>query len=161
MGKGTSLQTLDTSMIDSGLWNVIQSSICLLQLTITVSLYSNLSASALRSCFMLTTYITPREQYVRQYDLNMDSDVGVFSVRKLGYQYIQPQMLSFNTAEHTCIPPPLALSLKVEMSLTWACPKSLRFGEQLRPLSELTHCSSCHKFSQYRYHADIISQQQA
>ncbi|KAF8531096.1 coatomer subunit alpha-2 [Gautieria morchelliformis] len=44
-----------------------------------------------------------RDKYVRQYDLNTGSDVGVLSVRKLGNQYVQPRTLSFNPAERSVI----------------------------------------------------------
>ncbi|KAF8512519.1 coatomer subunit alpha-2 [Hysterangium stoloniferum] len=44
-----------------------------------------------------------RDKYVRQYDLNTGSDVGVLSVRKLGSQYVQPRTLSFNPAERSVI----------------------------------------------------------
>ncbi|KAG8983255.1 hypothetical protein FRB90_006177, partial [Tulasnella sp. 427] len=44
-----------------------------------------------------------RDKYVRQYDLNSGSDVGVLSVRKLGSQWVQPRTLSFNPAERAVI----------------------------------------------------------
>lgn len=44
-----------------------------------------------------------RDKYVRQYDLNSGSDVGVLSVRKLGNQWVQPRTLSFNPAERAVI----------------------------------------------------------
>ncbi|KIO31399.1 hypothetical protein M407DRAFT_14100 [Tulasnella calospora MUT 4182] len=44
-----------------------------------------------------------RDKYVRQYDLNTGSDVGVLSVRKLGSQWVQPRTLSFNPAERAVI----------------------------------------------------------
>ncbi|KAG9045365.1 hypothetical protein FS837_006434 [Tulasnella sp. UAMH 9824] len=44
-----------------------------------------------------------RDKYVRQYDLNTGSDVGVLSVRKLGSQWVQPRTLSYNPAERAVI----------------------------------------------------------
>ncbi|GJJ15119.1 hypothetical protein Clacol_009394 [Clathrus columnatus] len=44
-----------------------------------------------------------RDKYVRQYDFNTGSDVGVLSVRKMGSQYVQPRTLSFNPAERSVV----------------------------------------------------------
>lgn len=40
-----------------------------------------------------------RDKYVRAYDFNTGSDIGLLSVRKLGSPYVPPRTLSFNPAE--------------------------------------------------------------
>ncbi|KAF8649608.1 hypothetical protein AX16_005698 [Volvariella volvacea WC 439] len=44
-----------------------------------------------------------RDKYVRSYDFNSGSDVGLLSVRKFGSPYIPPRTLSFNPAERAVI----------------------------------------------------------
>ena len=40
------------------------------------------------------------DKYVRAYDINTGSSIGLFSVRKFGSPYIPPRTLSSNPAEH-------------------------------------------------------------
>jgi len=49
-----------------------------------------------------TLYYT-RDKYVRAYDFNTGSDIGLLSVRKLGSPYVPPRTLSFNPAERAVI----------------------------------------------------------
>lgn len=44
-----------------------------------------------------------RDKYVRAYDFNSSSDIGLLSVRKLGSPYVPPRTLSFNPAERAVI----------------------------------------------------------
>ncbi|KZT25720.1 coatomer subunit alpha-2 [Neolentinus lepideus HHB14362 ss-1] len=44
-----------------------------------------------------------RDKYVRSYDLNTGSDIGLLSVRKFGSPYVPPRTLSFNPAEHAVL----------------------------------------------------------
>lgn len=44
-----------------------------------------------------------RDKYVRSYDFNSSSDIGLLSVRKLGSPYIPPRTLSYNPAEKAVI----------------------------------------------------------
>jgi coatomer subunit alpha len=44
-----------------------------------------------------------RDKYVRAYDFNAGSDIGLLSVRKFGSPYIPPRTLSFNLAERAVI----------------------------------------------------------
>ncbi|KAF7983484.1 hypothetical protein HWV62_21792 [Athelia sp. TMB] len=44
-----------------------------------------------------------RDKYVRSYDFNTGSDIGLLSVRKLGSPYVPPRTLSFNPAERAVI----------------------------------------------------------
>lgn len=44
-----------------------------------------------------------RDKYVRSYDFNTGSDVGLLSVRKFGSPYLPPRTLSFNPAERAVI----------------------------------------------------------
>lgn len=44
-----------------------------------------------------------RDKYVRQYDFNTGSDVGVLSVRKFGSLYVPPRTLSYNPAERAVV----------------------------------------------------------
>jgi len=44
-----------------------------------------------------------RDKYVRAYDFNTGSDIGLLSVRKFGSPYIPPRTLSFNPAERAVI----------------------------------------------------------
>ncbi|ESK90725.1 coatomer alpha subunit [Moniliophthora roreri MCA 2997] len=44
-----------------------------------------------------------RDKYVRSYDFNSASDIGLLSVRKLGSPYVPPRTLSFNPAERAVI----------------------------------------------------------
>lgn len=72
-----------------------------------------------------------RDKYVRQYDINTGSDVGVLSVRKLGNQYVQPRTLSFNPAERAVIVTSNSDNGIFELS---ALPKDV--GGELRDSSE-------------------------
>jgi coatomer subunit alpha len=49
-----------------------------------------------------TLYYT-RDKYVRAYDFNTGSDIGLLSVRKFGSPYVPPRTLSFNPAERAVI----------------------------------------------------------
>ncbi|KAK7435504.1 hypothetical protein VKT23_019626 [Stygiomarasmius scandens] len=44
-----------------------------------------------------------RDKYVRSYDFNSASDIGLLSVRKFGSPYMPPRTLSFNPAERAVI----------------------------------------------------------
>ncbi|KAF8889702.1 coatomer WD associated region-domain-containing protein [Infundibulicybe gibba] len=44
-----------------------------------------------------------RDKYVRTYDFNSGSDLGLLSVRKFGSPYVPPRTLSFNPAERAVI----------------------------------------------------------
>jgi coatomer protein complex subunit alpha (xenin) len=44
-----------------------------------------------------------RDKYVRSYDFNTGSDVGLLSVRKFGSPYLPPRTISFNPAERAVI----------------------------------------------------------
>lgn len=44
-----------------------------------------------------------RDKYVRAYDINTGSDIGLLSVRKFGSPYVPPRTLSFNPAERSVI----------------------------------------------------------
>lgn len=44
-----------------------------------------------------------RDKYVRSYDLNTSSDLGLLSVRKFGSPYVPPRTISFNPAERSVI----------------------------------------------------------
>lgn len=44
-----------------------------------------------------------RDKYVRSYDFNTGSDIGLLSVRKFGSPYVPPRTLSFNPAERAVI----------------------------------------------------------
>jgi coatomer protein complex subunit alpha (xenin) len=44
-----------------------------------------------------------RDKYVRAYDFNTGSDIGLLSVRKFGSPYVPPRTLSFNPAERAVI----------------------------------------------------------
>jgi coatomer protein complex subunit alpha (xenin) len=44
-----------------------------------------------------------RDKYVRAYDFNNGSDIGLLSVRKFGSPYVPPRTLSFNPAERGVI----------------------------------------------------------
>ncbi|KAF9236643.1 coatomer WD associated region-domain-containing protein [Melanogaster broomeanus] len=44
-----------------------------------------------------------RDKYVRAYDFNTGSDLGLLSVRKFGSPYVPPRTLSFNPAERAVI----------------------------------------------------------
>jgi coatomer protein complex subunit alpha (xenin) len=44
-----------------------------------------------------------RDKYVRAYDFNTGSDVGLLSVRKFGSPYLPPRTLSFNPAERSVL----------------------------------------------------------
>lgn len=44
-----------------------------------------------------------RDKYVRSYDLNTGSDIGLLSVRKFGSPYVPPRTLSFNPAERAVL----------------------------------------------------------
>lgn len=44
-----------------------------------------------------------RDKYVRAYDFNTGSDIGLLSVRKFGSPYLPPRTLSFNPAERAVI----------------------------------------------------------
>ncbi|EGN92902.1 hypothetical protein SERLA73DRAFT_65083 [Serpula lacrymans var. lacrymans S7.3] len=44
-----------------------------------------------------------RDKYVRAYDFNSGSDIGLLSVRKFGSPYVPPRTLSFNPAERAVI----------------------------------------------------------
>ncbi|KAJ3535115.1 hypothetical protein NM688_g7025 [Phlebia brevispora] len=44
-----------------------------------------------------------RDKYVRQYDINTGSDVGLLSVRKFGSPYVPPRTLSYNPAERAVV----------------------------------------------------------
>ncbi|TCD66559.1 hypothetical protein EIP91_001227 [Steccherinum ochraceum] len=44
-----------------------------------------------------------RDKYVRAYDINTGSDIGLLSVRKFGSPYIPPRTLSYNPAERAVV----------------------------------------------------------
>ncbi|KAL4254742.1 Coatomer subunit alpha [Abortiporus biennis] len=44
-----------------------------------------------------------RDKYVRQYDINTGSDIGLLSVRKFGSPYVPPRTLSYNPAERAVV----------------------------------------------------------
>jgi coatomer protein complex subunit alpha (xenin) len=44
-----------------------------------------------------------RDKYVRAYDFNTGSDIGLLSIRKFGSPYVPPRTLSFNPAERAVI----------------------------------------------------------
>lgn len=44
-----------------------------------------------------------RDKYVRAYDINTGSDIGLLSVRKFGSPYVPPRTLSFNPAERAVL----------------------------------------------------------
>jgi coatomer protein complex subunit alpha (xenin) len=44
-----------------------------------------------------------RDKYVRAYDFNSGSDIGLLSVRKFGSPYVPPRTLSFNPAERAML----------------------------------------------------------
>jgi coatomer subunit alpha len=44
-----------------------------------------------------------RDRYVRSYDINTGSDIGLLSVKKFGSPYIPPRTLSFNPAEKAVV----------------------------------------------------------
>ncbi|KAL6302657.1 coatomer WD associated region-domain-containing protein [Sparassis latifolia] len=44
-----------------------------------------------------------RDKYVRAYDLNTGSDIGLLSVRKFGSPYVPPRTLSYNPAERAVV----------------------------------------------------------
>ncbi|KAI0301648.1 coatomer subunit alpha-2 [Multifurca ochricompacta] len=44
-----------------------------------------------------------RDKYVRSYDINTGSDIGLLSVRKFGSPYVPPRTLSYNPAERTVL----------------------------------------------------------
>lgn len=44
-----------------------------------------------------------RDKYVRAYDFNTGSDIGLLSVRKFGSPYVPPRTLSYNPAERAVI----------------------------------------------------------
>ncbi|KAH8101128.1 coatomer subunit alpha-2 [Cristinia sonorae] len=44
-----------------------------------------------------------RDKYVRAYDINTGSDIGLLSVRKFGSPYVPPRTLSYNPAERAVI----------------------------------------------------------
>ncbi|KAI0078368.1 coatomer subunit alpha-2 [Panus rudis PR-1116 ss-1] len=44
-----------------------------------------------------------RDKYVRSYDINTGSDIGLLSVRKFGSPYVPPRTLSYNPAERSVI----------------------------------------------------------
>ncbi|KDQ58434.1 hypothetical protein JAAARDRAFT_128617 [Jaapia argillacea MUCL 33604] len=44
-----------------------------------------------------------RDKYVRSYDINTGSDIGLLSVRKFGSPYVPPRTLSFNPAERAVL----------------------------------------------------------
>jgi hypothetical protein len=44
-----------------------------------------------------------RDKFVRAYDFNTGSDIGLLNVRKLGSPYMPPKTLSFNPAEKSVI----------------------------------------------------------
>ncbi|KAI0035489.1 coatomer subunit alpha-2 [Vararia minispora EC-137] len=44
-----------------------------------------------------------RDKYVRSYDINSGSDIGLLSVRKFGSPYVPPRTLSFNPAERSVL----------------------------------------------------------
>lgn len=43
------------------------------------------------------------DKYVRSYDFNTGSDIGLVSIRKFSSPYVPPRMLSFNPAERAVI----------------------------------------------------------
>ncbi|OBZ67766.1 Coatomer subunit alpha-2 [Grifola frondosa] len=44
-----------------------------------------------------------RDKYVRAYDINTGSDIGLLSVRKFGSPYVPPRTLSYNPAERAVV----------------------------------------------------------
>lgn len=44
-----------------------------------------------------------RDKYVRSYDINTGSDIGLLSVRKFGSPYVPPRTLSYNPAERAVV----------------------------------------------------------
>jgi coatomer protein complex subunit alpha (xenin) len=44
-----------------------------------------------------------RDKYVRSYDINTGSDIGLLSVRKFGSPYVPPRTLSYNPAERAVL----------------------------------------------------------
>jgi coatomer subunit alpha len=44
-----------------------------------------------------------RDKYVRAYDINTGSDIGLLSVRKFGSPYMPPRTLSFNPVERAVL----------------------------------------------------------
>ncbi|CAL1699545.1 unnamed protein product [Somion occarium] len=44
-----------------------------------------------------------RDKYVRSYDINTGSDIGLLSIRKFGSPYVPPRTLSYNPAERAVI----------------------------------------------------------
>ena len=44
-----------------------------------------------------------RDKYVRSYDINTGSDIGLLSVRKFGSPYVPPRTLSYNPAEKAVV----------------------------------------------------------
>ena len=44
-----------------------------------------------------------RDKYVRAYDINTGSDLGLLSVRKFGSPYVPPRTLSYNPAERAVV----------------------------------------------------------
>lgn len=44
-----------------------------------------------------------RDKYVRSYDINTGSDLGLLSVRKFGSPYVPPRTLSYNPAERAVV----------------------------------------------------------
>lgn len=44
-----------------------------------------------------------RDKYVRAYDINSGSDIGLLSVRKFGSPYVPPRTLSYNPAERAVV----------------------------------------------------------
>ncbi|KAH9941627.1 coatomer subunit alpha-2 [Epithele typhae] len=44
-----------------------------------------------------------RDKYVRAYDINTGSDIGLLSVRKFGSPYVPPRTLSYNSAERAVV----------------------------------------------------------
>ncbi|KAI0280233.1 coatomer subunit alpha-2 [Russula aff. rugulosa BPL654] len=55
-----------------------------------------------------------RDKYVRSYDINTGSDIGLLSVRKFGSPYVPPRTLSYNPAERalTNLPKDISGELK-------------------------------------------------
>ncbi|KAI6124422.1 COPI alpha subunit C-terminus-domain-containing protein [Pisolithus croceorrhizus] len=56
-----------------------------------------------RFLFTPDTLFYIRDKYVRSYDFNTGSDIGLLSVRKFGSPYVPPRTLSYNPAERAVV----------------------------------------------------------
>lgn len=54
-------------------------------------------------CMHGDTLYYVRDKYVRAYDINTGSDIGLLSVRKFGSPYVPPRTLSYNPAERAVL----------------------------------------------------------